>query len=132
MKYLLDTHAFIWTATCTNKHPEKIKKIIISPENEIYVSAISFWEITIKSKIGKLDLDGINPIELPDLAFQMDIATIELSGNEAITYNKLTENTHRDPFDRMLIWQSICRNMVLISKDNEFYKFLNDGLILDW
>jgi len=57
---------------------------------------------------------------------------ISLTAEEAITYHKLKESSHNDPFDRMLIWQSISRNMNLISKDEEFHKFVAHGLKLIW
>lgn len=52
--------------------------------------------------------------------------------DEAATYGNLTEETHNDPFDRMLIWQAISRKLVLVSGDSEFKRFKKDGLRLLW
>lgn len=62
----------------------------------------------------------------------MNFQTINLSAEEAISYHELVESSHNDPFDRMLIWQSISRKYTLISKDKEFPKFIPYGLKLLW
>ena len=132
MKYLLDTHAFLWTATRSRQLPEKARNAIEGPDNEIFVSAVSFWEIATKFRKGKLDLDGLQPIDFVDKAAAMDIEIIYLAAEEAASVNNLTEQTHFDPFDRMLIWQAIYRKLTLISRDPEFHNFEPDGLKLIW
>lgn len=132
MNYLLDTHTFLWTISNTENLSKKATEIIKNPKNEVYVSAVSFWEISIKTRLKKLNLDKIEPEELLSLAEKMDFQVISLTPEEAITYHKLKEESHNDPFDRMLIWQSISRNMTIISKDQEFYKFIPYGLKLIW
>lgn len=132
MKYLLDTHTFLWTISNSKKLSRKVVKIIKNPENEIYVSSISFWEISIKTRINKISFDSLSPENLLPLAKKMDFQIIQLDAEEAITYHLLKEETHKDPFDRMLIWQSISRDMILLSKDKEFYKFKPYGLNLLW
>ncbi len=130
MNYLLDTHAFLWTASKSNLLPDRIAKIIRNPKNGIYVSAVTFWEIAIKSRIGKLDLDGLMPDDLLPIAEEMEIQLIGLTPEEAISYGNLKESSHNDSFDRMLIWQAIRRDMVMISKDREFQNFIKYGLKL--
>ena len=65
------TRAFIWTVAHSELLPIKISQIIKKPENVILVSAVSFWEISIKSRIGKLNLGGILPEELMKIAEDM-------------------------------------------------------------
>ena len=132
MKYLLDTHAFLWAVSNSETLSNKASEAIKSPKNDIYVSAVTFWEISIKTRIKKLDLDTLKPEDLIPLAEKMEFELISLTPEEAITYHNLLENTHKDPFDRMLIWQSISRDMALISKDHEFKKFTKFGLRLLW
>jgi len=132
MNYLLDTHVFLWALTKTEELSRKAKKIIENPGNEIYVSAISFWEISIKTRLKKLDLGPLRPDDLLQYAEKMEFQVISLTPEEAMTYYKFNENSHSDPFDWMLVWQAISRNMALISKDNEFAKFIPDGLSLVW
>jgi PIN domain nuclease of toxin-antitoxin system len=132
MKYLLDTHTFLWTITQSKSLPEKVTQAIKNPNNEIFVSAVTFWEISIKTRLKKLDLDGLPIEDLLPLAEKMDFLLIDLTSEEANSNGNLNEDTHKDPFDRMLIWQSIRRNMTLISKDSEFRKFKACGLKLLW
>ena len=132
MKYLLDTHAFLWAVSNSETLSKKASEAIKSPKNDIYVSAVTFWEISIKTRIKKLDLDTLKPEDLIPLAEKMEFEVISLTPEEAITYHNLLENNHKDPFDRMLIWQSISRDMALISKDHEFKKFTKFGLRLLW
>ncbi len=132
MKYLLDTHTFLWTLTQSKSLPEKALEAIKNPDNEIFVSAVTFWEISIKTRLRKLDPGGLPIEDLPALAEKMDFQLMDLTPEEAATYGSLAENTHNDPFDRMLIWQCIRRNMTMVSKDAEFKKFRNYGLKILW
>ena len=132
MNCLLDTHTFLWTVSHSEKLSKKALETIKNPKNEIFVSAVSFWEISIKTRIKKIDLDTVAPEELIQLAEKMDFQLISLTPEESITYHRLKEESHNDPFDRILIWQSISRNMTLISKDKEFNKFIPYGLKLIW
>lgn len=65
-------------------------------------------------------------------ARKMGFTIINLDAEEAASHQNLTEETHFDPFDRMLIWQAIQRKMTLISADGAFRKFVSDGLELLW
>jgi PIN domain nuclease of toxin-antitoxin system len=132
MKYLLDTHVFLWAIGQSKDLPEIVIKELKNPNNEVYVSAITFWEISIKIRIKKLDLGGIQIEDLIPFAEKMDFQVIDLTPEEANTYVNLAENTHNDPFDRMLIWQCIRRNMTIVSKDIEFEKFKDYGLKILW
>ena len=132
MKYLLDTHTFLWTVSGSENIPETTRTAIKSQENEVYVSSVSLWEIAIKSRIGKLDLGSIETDELIGLAERMGMELISLSPEEAISYVRLEEDSHFDPFDRMLIWQAIGRKMTMVSRDADFKKFVSHGLKLLW
>jgi PIN domain nuclease of toxin-antitoxin system len=96
------------------------------------VSAVSFWELSIKVSIGKLQPVGSHPTEIVSVAESLGIKPIPLLPDEAVNYMNLTESTHFDPFDRMLIWQAIQRDLTLVSADPEFKKFKKDGLRLLW
>ena len=132
MKYLLDTHTFLWTISGSDNIPESTKTAIRNPDNDVYISSVSLWEIAIKARIGKLDLGNIETDDLIGLSEKMGIELISLTPEEAISYGKLEENSHFDPFDRMLIWQAIGRKLTIISKDGEFSKFVPHGLKLLW
>jgi PIN domain nuclease of toxin-antitoxin system len=132
MIYLLDTHALLWCIVDSKKLSSVARKIIEDQENTILVSAISFWEISLKYTLGKLDLLGISPNELPKLASDMGFELINLSPDEAASYNQLSENWHKDPFDKMLIWQAIKLDVSLISKDENVTKYTSMGLKVIW
>ncbi|MBX3293315.1 MAG: type II toxin-antitoxin system VapC family toxin [Acidobacteria bacterium] len=132
MRYLLDTHVFLWKIANSERIPAKVLAETENPDNELFISSVSLWEIAIKTRIGKMDLGGVSTDNLIPLAGEMGISTMSLIPTEAITYVRLRELTHTDPFDRMLIWQAIQRKMVLVSGDPEFSKFKKAGLRLLW
>ena len=132
MKYLLDTHVFLWSISKTDELSRKAISAIKNENNEIFLSTISLWEISIKVRIRKLELKGIHIKDLPGIIEQMDFKIINMETEDAIGYSLLKENTHNDPFDRMLIQQCINRNMVMISKDKECKKFVEYGLKVIW
>ena len=132
MKYLLDTHVFLWKIAATDKIPKQVFAATEDTNNEVFVSSISLWEIAIKTRNHKLNLGGISNDDLIPLANKMGIGTLPIDPEEAVTGGRLTESTHFDPFDRMLIWQAISRNMTLVSNDTEFERFKPDGLKLLW
>jgi PIN domain nuclease of toxin-antitoxin system len=83
---------------------------------------------SLKASIGKLELVGFSPEDLPDACIQMGFDIAPLSQEESSSYHKLRATYHKDPFDRMLIWQSICNECILISADNQVKKYTSEGL----
>ncbi len=132
MTYLLDTHTLLWTLFEDEKLSAKAREAISNAENQIYVSVISYWEISLKYALGKLELEGITPDELPEKAKEIDIETMELSEEDAITFYKLPRLKHKDPFDRLIIWQAIRRDLPLISKDKSMEDYQPFGLVALW
>ena len=130
MRLLLDTHTFLWAISEPERLPVKARRAIEDETISTFVSAIVFWEITIKVRIGKLELGWDD--DLIAAALNAGIEPLPLTPEEAATYGELTESSHNDPFDRMLIWQAIQRDLVLVSGDPEFQKFKTDGLRLLW
>jgi len=133
MTYLLDTHAFIWTVLDLSMLPSRVTDIIENPKNDIYVSSLSFWEISIKTRLGKMDFRYIDIRHLPNIANQYNFKILEASPYDMVCENELKYfKEHRDPFDRMLISLAIRHNMILLSKDQEFQRYLPSGLQLLW
>ena len=132
MKLLLDTHAFIWSLSETGKLPLGANDSITDTENEVFVSSVSFWEISIKARNKRLAPIGHEPSTLVVAAEAMGFIPIPITPDDAATQGHLTEETHYDPFDRMLIWQAISRKLTLVSGDKEFRRFEKDGLKLLW
>jgi len=130
---LLDTHTFIWATLQTNNLSKKSKEIISNRNNEICVSTVSFWEISLKTKMNKFSFKNIDIKDFPVYAKNMGFSIIDMQENETITFHKLPfKKDHKDPFDRMLIWQAITKDMTLISKDKLFEQYKKDGLKLIW
>ncbi len=132
MKYLLDTHILLWVLFEDEKLSEEVRDAIRNPDNEIYVSTITYWEISLKYSIGKIELDKITPEELPEKAREIGIKTLDISEYEVSTFYKLPKIKHKDPFDRLIIWQAINRNITLISKDKEISDYQKFGLKILW
>jgi PIN domain nuclease of toxin-antitoxin system len=132
MNYLLDTHTFLWTLFSPEELSKPAAQEIMSPLHDISISVVTLWEISLKYAIGKLELQGVEPEELPESAEKTGMDIIPLSAMEAAGFHKLPRLRHKDPFDRLLIWQAIQRDMILISKDHEFDKYRKLGLKRLW
>ena len=132
MNILLDTHVFLWSLFTTDKLSKAVIREVKSPNNDVAVSVVTFWEISLKYALGKLELIGVNPEELPDFATQMNLEILPITAAEASTFHKLPRLSHKDPFDRIIIWQAIQRKMTLVSKDRDFKAYHRFGLRTFW
>jgi PIN domain nuclease of toxin-antitoxin system len=132
MKYLLDTHTLIWTILESPKLSLKATDAISDKANQIYVSSITFWEICIKIGCGKLVLGGLKSENLPKICANWGFELLALTPNQASTFQQITAKHHKDPFDRMLIWQSICHDLIFITDDRNIGKYESDGLKVIW
>ena len=128
MKYLIDTHIFLWSLFSPEKISKPIAAILREPNNQIFVSTITFWEIALKFSLKKLELEGITPGELPEFANKMNYEFLSLNGEDASSFYLLPRIFHKDSFDRMLIWQAIREKLVLISKDSKISFYEEYGL----
>jgi PIN domain nuclease of toxin-antitoxin system len=132
MIYLLDTHVFLWTIIDPKRLSDKATSVIENNENEIFISAISLWEISLKYALGKLNLIGLEPNELMRQAKDVGFDLMPVSPELAASHYKLNATWHKDPFDRMLIWQAIQKDITLISKDENISKYQSAGLKVVW
>ena len=124
----MDTHIFLWSLFSPEKISRHAARAIKESGNRVFVSTISFWEISLKYSLNKLELEGITPDELPEFASKMNFEFLSLSSEDAASFYHLPKISHKDPFDRMLIWQAIREKMVLISKDSKFAAYEDYGL----
>lgn len=132
MSYLLDTHTLLWALLDPGKLSKKVKLILEEPAHAVFISAVTFWEISLKYSLGKLDLQGIAADELPAVAAEAGFELLPLLPQEAAAYYKLEAGWHRDPFDRMLIRQAIDRGLTVISKDEQVARYRSSGLAVLW
>jgi len=132
MNYLLDTHAFLWAAFSPDKLSSKARDEISSAANQVYISSVSFWEISLKYTLGKIELTACTPADMPDIAAQMGIEILQLGALETASFYQLPKVAHKDPFDRMIIWQAIQQQLTLVSKDANFPEYRQFGLKVLW
>lgn len=117
---LLDKHAIYWFLSDDEKLPENVKKRI-ETETEVYVSVASFWEMSIKNSIGKMELPASISVMMgacEEMGFQL--LPITAQHLERI---KALPKIHGDPFDRLLICQAQEGNMEFITKDENIPKY---------
>lgn len=128
MKYLCDTHTFLWWIFDDSRLSRRSRTLIAAAENELFLSAASGWEIATKYRIGKLpdanvllqDLTGwMDKSRFRELPISM--AHAERAGSWKVD--------HRDPFDRMIAAQSHIQNMPVIGNDSALEWF---GIELVW
>ncbi|TAH22138.1 MAG: type II toxin-antitoxin system VapC family toxin [Cytophagales bacterium] len=118
MKYLIDTHIFIWYATGDNRL-SLVAKEIIESYNTRFFSLASIWEMSIKSGIGKLDFQ--KPFEqfVRQQISLNDFKLLNISEEHLYLVEKLPQH-HKDPFDRLLAAQCMVENIPLVSADSIF------------
>jgi PIN domain nuclease of toxin-antitoxin system len=128
MKLLLDTHILLWAIGKTGALSETVKREIKKPDNQILVSAVSLWEIALKHSLGKLTID-FEIQKIPEYCEKMEFDLIPLNPAEALQSFRLPQKAnHRDPFDRLLIYQCIFSGYTLASIDNRIEQYKKDGL----
>jgi PIN domain nuclease of toxin-antitoxin system len=132
VNYLLDTHVFLWTVFSPDNLPDKVRTAIEDPANTIYVSSVTYWEISLKYALGKLLLTNTLPDALPEIATRMGFETMALDDQTAPTFYKLPRELHKDPFDRLVVWQAISQRVVLITKDKKLSSYKGHGLKTFW
>ena len=132
MNLLLDTHVFLWSLFTPDKLSKAVIREIKLPNNDVAVSVVTFWEISLKFALGKLELTGVKPEDLPDFADQMNLETLPITATEASSFHLLPRLSHKDPFDRIIIWQAIQRKMTLVSNDRDFKAYRQFGLRTFW
>jgi PIN domain nuclease of toxin-antitoxin system len=119
MKVLLDTHTFIWLYTTPEKLSKTAMEICQDTDNQLYLSMASLWEMQIKVQLGKLKLkislaDMLTVQQQENDLNVLNIALAHIYQLQALPFH------HNDPFDRLIIAQSVLENMTLISVDEKF------------
>ena len=122
MKYLLDTHAFLWFVSGDNRLSSKAQSIIKKSRNDIYFSAVSAWEMSIKIRLGRLSIEEeLEPFIIKQLS-ENNFSALSITIFHSIYTLKLP-HIHKDPFDRMIVAQSQVEDMHLISRDKNIKKY---------
>jgi PIN domain nuclease of toxin-antitoxin system len=118
VRLLLDTHIVLWSVTAYPAMPKRFRDILRAGDHEIYVSAVSIWEVSIKRAIGKMPA----PADVFDRA--KDAGCLELPVTWA--HARIVESMplhHADPFDRLLIAQARVEGLTLVTADRVISKY---------
>jgi PIN domain nuclease of toxin-antitoxin system len=116
MRILLDTHIFLWFISGDTQLSTDVRDAIRDPDNEVYLSAISVWEILVKYQLGKLPLPEHPETYLPKQRDLHQILSLALDENSVAQLPKLPP-LHRDPFDRMLVCQALQNSLTIATVD---------------
>jgi PIN domain nuclease of toxin-antitoxin system len=112
LKILLDTHLILWWLMDSPSLSEDVRKFISDPENDVFVSAVSLWEIWLKQSVGKLKL----PARFEERLAVEPVQNLPMTAKHARQVALLPWH-HRDPFDRMLVAQAQADELVLLTAD---------------
>lgn len=119
MRILLDTNVLLW-ALAGSPRIEAARDVILEPSNEIFVSVVSWWEIAVKTSIGKLQGDVARMrAEAMDVSGFLELP-VKGGHAEALSTVPLL---HRDPFDRMLVAQALSEPMRLLTGDSQLARY---------
>ena len=116
---ILDSHALYWFAEDDAKMPPRVKDIIENEQTEVWVSVVSIWELAIKAANGKLELATQPDIYFADVLKKNGFSLLNVTYKHVILAAKLPLH-HKDPFDRLIIAQSLVEQMPVISVDEIF------------
>jgi PIN domain nuclease of toxin-antitoxin system len=120
VRVLLDTHALLWWMIDSPELSDKAREAIRSRNNEVLVSAASIWEIAIKYRLGRLPEADRFVHSVEPILEALDFKGLPITLNHAKRAGLLPLGEHKDPFDKMLIAQSIAEDIPLVSDDELF------------
>jgi PIN domain nuclease of toxin-antitoxin system len=119
MKLLLDTNVFIWLNDAQHRVREQVMTVIANPDNDLFFSLTSIWEMQIKIQLGKLELSDALPDILKTQQVENNLQVLTIDLNHIWSLANLPYH-HRDPFDRLLVAQAQTEGMTLVSADGIF------------
>lgn len=122
MKYIIDTHALLWIIDNNSQLSQKVKEIYLNESNEILLSIASIWEMAIKISLKKLVIPGVLSDFVKNHIIGNNIRIIDIRLSHIYRLESLQYH-HRDPFDRLIISQSIDENISIISSDSRFDQY---------
>jgi PIN domain nuclease of toxin-antitoxin system len=115
---LLDTHALLWALAGSRRLSPTARGAILDPQNEVLVSAVSGWEISIKKAIGRLAA----PDDLPAAIAAAGLRERPITLTDTARLEQLPDH-HRDPFDRMLIAQALVDGTPIVTADPQIARY---------
>jgi PIN domain nuclease of toxin-antitoxin system len=116
VRLLLDTQIFLWFLDDESRIPESPREAIHAPENTVLVSAAAIWEIAIKASLGRLRVSSADVKRMPHLIESAGFDELPVLARHATGVHSLPLH-HRDPFDRLMIAQTVAESLTLVSTD---------------
>ncbi len=122
MRVLIDTHVFLWLFADI-KISQKIKDFLLDTKsNEIYISHVTAWEISIKYGVGKLKLPEVPELFVPDRIRRAGFLQLPIKMAHVLSVHGLPP-IHKDPFDRLLVSQAKAENLTILTADPNFPRY---------
>ena len=122
MRYLLDTGVWLWTLDAIERLPAGAREILANGEEEIFLSAVTTWELSIKMALGKLRFPGPPALSVPRFIAEQNLKPLVITHAHAAKVYELPAH-HSDPFDRILIAQAIVEQLTVLTADRDFRKY---------
>jgi PIN domain nuclease of toxin-antitoxin system len=122
MKVLLDTCTALWIALDAPEVSDRARRLYEDADNEVYLSVVSTWEISLKYALGRLPLPQTPDILGPEISARGRMSSLPLEEPATLQLFRLPP-LHRDPFDRMLVCQAIVGGMTLLTPDPEIRRY---------
>jgi PIN domain nuclease of toxin-antitoxin system len=122
VRVLLDTATFLWAVSDAREFSDDAREIFADPDNEIFLSSVSAWEIAVKYALGRLPLPEPPGRFVPLQRKQHGIDPLQLDEEAALHLSRLPP-LHKDPFDRMLVCQAIVHHLVILTSDELIHQY---------
>jgi PIN domain nuclease of toxin-antitoxin system len=128
VKFLLDTHTFLWLAADPERLSDSVRNIITQPENDLLLSAASGWETALLWKLNRIELPEDPTFFIPQVIQALFLTPLAIGFGTAITAATLPL-IHRDPFDRLLVATAMQEKVSILGKDSIMTEY---GVELVW
>ena len=122
MRLLLDTCTFLWVAAGSKMLSSRAREAFADPDNEVFLSAASAWEIAVKHRLGRLPLPEAPEVFVPRQRAAHGIESLAVDEESALHLVRLPE-LHRDPFDRILVAQALVGGLILLTPDEDIRQY---------
>ena len=122
MRLLLDTHVLLWSFLSPERLSPHARDVLSGPENQVFVSVASAWEVAIKQSLGKLELPDDAERWLPEMLRRSGASLLDIGLRAALRVRALPLH-HNDPFDRMLIAQALEDGFTIVTRDKSFSSY---------
>jgi PIN domain nuclease of toxin-antitoxin system len=122
MRLILDTHVFLWWIIDSPQLSSRVRDVMRNQANELFLSVASAWEIAIKVNLGRLRLPDRPDRFIPGQLMKNAIEPLPVEMSHALYVSRLPA-IHRDPFDRIIIAQSILEKMPVVTRDTDIAKY---------